>query len=82
MVIGLQVTISRIYFYLTGRFAIRESDEYDQFVNTVINREKGVPLITVSNHRSVADDPLIMSCILPYHLNIQVRVYKYSRETL
>lgn len=78
MVIGLQVTISRIYFYLTGRFAIRESDEYDQFVNTVINREKGVPLITVSNHRSVADDPLIMSCILPYHLNIQPKYLRYG----
>lgn len=78
IVILLQVTISRAYFYATGQFTVKTDDDYDYFVETVTSREKGVPLITVSNHRSVADDPLIMSCILPYHLNIQPRYLRYG----
>lgn len=80
MVILLQVSISRAYFYATGRLAIKKDDNgnYDYFVESVTNRGKDVPLITVSNHRSVADDPLIMSCILPYHLNIQPRYLRYG----
>ena len=78
----LQVTITRAVFLMTGRFSVAKDAEgaanYDRFVDAVISREPGVPLLTVSNHRSVADDPYVMSVILPYHIIIQPRFLRYG----
>ena len=44
---------------------MNDDENYEDFLKSITNREKETALITVSNHRSVMDDPGIMGSILP-----------------
>ncbi len=59
-----------------GRYEIVEDECYDSFLRAVLNRSPNQGLITVSNHRSLFDDPGIVSCLLPLPIAIQP---KYNR---
>lgn len=76
--LALGVTLARLWLTCAGDFAIHRDEHYEHFVNTVMAREPDVPLITISNHRSLIDDPTVLSCLLPYHLNIQPKYIRYS----
>ena len=39
-------------------------DNYEHFLDAVIGRNEHIPLLTVSNHRSLADDPSLVSNLL------------------
>eukprot|EP01031_Cornospumella_fuschlensis_P024105 gene24105-29160_t len=53
-------------------------NNYWHFVELVKKRENSRPLLTISNHRSLIDDPGVLSNILPYYMNIQPRYVRYS----
>lgn len=61
-----------------GSFEIVDDDNYQNFVQTVLGegRENSRGLITVSNHRSLFDDPGVMSGILPWWITLRP---KYNR---
>jgi hypothetical protein len=63
---------------LGGRFKIKYDDNYNLFLTSVLHRESGQALLTVSNHRSMADDPGALSCILPYKVGINPKYVRWS----
>uniref|UniRef100_A0A7S3HNV6 Tafazzin family protein n=1 Tax=Spumella elongata TaxID=89044 RepID=A0A7S3HNV6_9STRA len=69
----------RTFLFCLGDCKIKEDENYDNFLKKVTDREKGTPLLTVSNHRSLFDDPAIMSGILPLQLAVQPR---YNRNAI
>ncbi len=78
-VMFLGVSFNRLLIMFGGKsFDIKLNDNYYNFVTRVLNRPKGIPLITLSNHRSVLDDPPILSCVLPYFYNIQPKYVRWS----
>lgn len=74
------VTVSAARSFLTigGEFKIKMDAHYSKFLEKVLDRDSGIALITVSNHRSLADDTTIFSSVLPYWMNIQPRYLRYS----
>lgn len=70
------VTLARVFLYVCSSFKIYDDEHYETFLNQIQYRKKGVPLITVSNHRSVLDDPCILGSILP------VRVVRKKNKML
>ncbi len=69
----------RTFLFYLGDCKIKEDNNYHNFLKKVTEREKGRPLLTVSNHRSLFDDPAIMSGILPLKLAVQPR---YNRNAI
>jgi hypothetical protein len=69
--------IARSFLFGLGHCRIKEDEHYQNFLNNVVGREPGRSLITVSNHRSVVDDPMILSSILPFRL---AAIPKYNRN--
>lgn len=74
----LPVILSRLLLITGGKFSIYEDDNYCHFVDTIESRPRGAPLLTVSNHRSVFDDPGILSCVLPLRLALITRNIRFS----
>jgi monolysocardiolipin acyltransferase len=50
---------------------------YDGMINLIERRNKGIPLLTVSNHTSTLDDPLIFG-ILPVSILFNLRLMRWS----
>jgi hypothetical protein len=72
------VTAARSFLIYGGEFKIKFDENYDKFLEKVLDRDSGIALITVSNHRSLADDTTVFSSVLPYWMNIQPRYLRYS----
>lgn len=80
---GLSISITtiaiRLFMNSYGSYELDTNDDnYIQFLNSVLgsDRKSGQGIITVSNHRSLFDDPGVVSCILPLWVGIQP---KYNR---
>ena len=84
--IGATTLAIRVVMNTYGRYQIKEDDHYTNFLRAAITARKGqqhaddsssqtsIPqrgLLTVSNHRSLFDDPGILSCLLPLPIAIQ-----------
>lgn len=61
-----------------GQITIQQDKNYMNFLSKVKSREPNQALLTVSNHRSMVDDPGVVSALLPYWMNIQPKYLRYS----
>lgn len=77
-IIFTTVNVTRLYLNMFGDIKLKTDDHYFHFIKNVTNRSLETPLLTVSNHRSLLDDPPLFSCILPYWLNIQPRYNRFN----
>jgi len=61
-----------MYFYFAAELAVNiQQKNTDHITHAIYDRPKGIPLITVSNHTSCIDDPLIWGervCVLAVNL--------------
>ena len=74
----LIVTMSRVFLRGANTFSTRKDDNYWDFIDAVTARGPERALVTVSNHRSLMDDPPLISNILPYHVGIQPRYLRFG----
>jgi len=80
--IGATTVAIRLLMNTYGKYEIEDDEHYHGFLDTVLGgngRHPNQGLITVSNHRSLFDDPGIVSCLLPLPIAIQP---KYNRWAL
>jgi monolysocardiolipin acyltransferase len=78
-VVFVVVNISRfIHTILRGKIDVSLDHNYYNFLRQLKFREEGRPLITVSNHRSLLDDPTLLGCIIPYLTIIQPKFARYT----
>jgi len=57
-------------------------DNKEALLEAVMERPEGVGLITVSNHTSTLDDPMLFSAMLPWSFFLSERVHKRVRWSL
>lgn len=77
--IGITTLAIRLFMNTYGSYEIFDDEHYGSFVETVLGGNGRTPdqgLITVSNHRSLFDDPGMVSCLLPLWIAIRP---KYNR---
>ena len=78
--IGVTAIAIRIFMTTYGEYEIVNDENYHHFLELVIGgkgrEEKQQGMITVSNHRTLFDDPGVVSCLLPLSIGIQP---KYNR---
>lgn len=84
--IAQHITISittlaiRLFMNTYGEYDIMDNQQYKHFLELVLGghkrKENKQGLITISNHRSLFDDPGVVSCLLPLWIGIQP---KYNR---
>lgn len=55
----------RSFIYGMGNFQVKEDEHYWNFVKRTQNRDPRVPMITLPNHRSTMDDPMVLASLLP-----------------
>jgi len=72
------VSASHLVLKYTGTLKLRDDDNHKKLISLITSRPKGVPLITVSNHRSILDEPCLLSVIMPWHVGIQPRFLRWS----
>ena len=74
------INISFFRFFMTtlGKVTVKKDENYAIFLDRVVSRHAEVPLITISNHRSMADDPGAMSCLLPYWTAVKPQHIRWS----
>ena len=70
LVLWTTTAAARTFLFYLGECKIKKDEHYDLFLEYVQNRGSGVPLITVSNHRSLLDDPAVMTGILPLWMSL------------
>ena len=62
----------------SGNFTILRNENYAKFVNYIESRSENVSLITVSNHRSMFDDPGILGCVVPFPEALRPRNIRWN----
>ena len=72
------VNIARFVMYSLGRFKIIQDDNYSNFVAKIQYKPINQSIVTVSNHRSMFDDPFLTSSLLPYNMSIMSKYLRYS----
>ena len=72
------VLLCRLFMHNMGTFDVRKDSKYNKFIEYVINRPCHRPLITISNHRSLLDDPGMMSSMLPLKISLNPAFVRYS----
>ena len=72
------VNIARFVMYSFGQFKIIQDDNYSNFVAKIQFKPINQSIITVSNHRSMFDDPFLTSSLLPYNMSIMSKYLRYS----
>lgn len=72
------VSASMIFMKFLGSYKIKENDNYKTFMKAVLSREAGTPLITVSNHRSLVDDPAMMANLTPVWVTLQPWLLRWN----
>lgn len=72
------ITLSRTFLLSCGRFDIRRDDNYEAFLQAALRRPAGTALITISNHRSMFDDPAVLSSLLPFIHAVQPRYLRFN----
>ncbi len=78
-VVFLVVNVSRlIHAALRGKIDIQKDENYYNFLRKLRKREEGQALITVSNHRSLLDDPTLLGCMIPYLTIIQPKNARFT----
>ena len=65
------VCVMKLVTFSLGNLEIKYDQHYFTLLDYVKARDDKIPLLTVSNHRSLVDDPIIMSNILPFWMNAQ-----------
>lgn len=78
IIVFFTVTVTRAFLTLGGTFNIIMDENYYYFIDKAIGRHESQPLITISNHRSMFDDPSILSSLLPYWYNIQPKYLRWN----
>lgn len=78
MWIGIITSASRFFLKNLNDFEIKEDEHYRRFLACVEHREKDVPLITVANHTSILDEPVITSSILPLKYNFMPEKLRWN----
>jgi len=76
--IAFQVSVSRFLLMNLGNFRIIVDSKYDDFIHLLLTKDSLTPIITVSNHRSIIDDPGLFASLLPYWMNIQPKFLRYT----
>ena len=82
--IGLTTIAIRIFMNTYGQYDIVNDEHYHHFLELALGGrilregEKRQGLITVSNHRSLFDDPGVVSCLLPLWVGIQPRYNRWG----
>ena len=84
--IGVTTLAIRLLMNTYGKYEIKDDVHYHEFLRAVLERDMDTKtdggrkerqgLLTISNHRSLFDDPGIVSCLLPLPQAIQP---KYNR---
>lgn len=78
--IGVTTLAIRLFMSTYGEYDIVNDDKYAHFIRLVLGgdgrKDKQQGIITVCNHRTLFDDPGVMSCILPLSIGIHP---KYNR---
>lgn len=78
--IGVTTLAIRLFMNTYGEYQIQDDEHYAHFLKLVLGgdgrQEQKHALLTVSNHRSLFDDPGVVSCILPLWIGLQP---KYNR---
>jgi len=66
--LSVSITTVAVQFFMRtyGRVQIEQDKCYNEFLKQVLKREEDKGLLTVSNHRSLFDDPGVISCLLPF----------------
>ena len=74
----LTVSVTRAFLMYAGSFEIIKDENYFYFLSSIINRSSDTGVLTVANHRSMFDDPAILSSILPFWINIQPKYLRWD----
>ena len=70
--------VARTFLFSLGDCTIKKDEHYENFLQRVLEKGNGSPMITVSNHRSLVDDPAVMSGILPLWMAVQPKYNRYA----
>lgn len=71
------VSLSKLFLTFAGNFAIKSDSNYNEFYNA-LKSPSLTPILTVSNHRSLLDDPLVLSSLIPWYMNIQPKYLRWA----
>lgn len=79
--IGATTLAIRLFMHSCGTYEIEDDKAYRKFLQTVLGgngRLQDQGLITVSNHRSLFDDPGVVSCLLPLPIAVQPKLQRWG----